>query len=136
MRLASYNVRGRSSWGAVVGDGVVDLRLRFGARHPTLVDLLRNQALPEARAAVHGVRPDFALAEVELLPPLLAPEKILCIGINYANRNADFDDPNVPKFPSTFYRAPGSVVAHGKPLLRPRVSEQLDYEGEIALVIG
>jgi 2-keto-4-pentenoate hydratase/2-oxohepta-3-ene-1,7-dioic acid hydratase in catechol pathway len=136
MWLASYNVRGRSSFGAVVGDGVVDLRLRFGARHPTLIDLIRAQALPEAQAALNGVRADFALAEVELLPPLVAPEKILCIGINYANRNADFDDPNVPKYPSMFFRTRESLVAHGQPLVRPKVSEQLDYEGEIALVIG
>jgi len=137
MRLASYNIRGRTSYGAVVGDGVVDLRLRFGARHPTtLVDLLRANGLHEARAALLGVRPDFPLAEVELLPPLVAPEKILCIGVNYANRNMDFDDPNIPKYPSMFYRAPNSLVAHGKALVRPRVSEQLDYEGEIALVVG
>jgi len=136
MRLASYNIRGRASYGAVVGDGVVDLRLRFSARHPTLVDLLRAHALHEARAATLGVRPDFPLSEVELLPPLVAPEKILCIGVNYANRNLDFDDPNTPKYPSMFYRAPDSLVAHGKALVRPKVSEQLDYEGEIALVIG
>jgi 2-keto-4-pentenoate hydratase/2-oxohepta-3-ene-1,7-dioic acid hydratase in catechol pathway len=136
MRIASYNIRGRSSYGAVVGDGVVDLRLRFGARHATLVELLRAHALHEARASLLGVRPDFPLAEVELLPPLVAPEKILCIGVNYANRNLDFDDPNIPKYPSMFYRAPDSLVAHGQPLVRPKVSEQLDYEGEIALVIG
>jgi 2-keto-4-pentenoate hydratase/2-oxohepta-3-ene-1,7-dioic acid hydratase in catechol pathway len=136
MRLASYNTRGRSSYGAVVGDGVVDLRLRFGARHATLVDLLRAHALHEARAALLGVRPDFPLAEVELLPPVVTPEKILCIGVNYTNRNLDFDDPNIPKYPSMFYRAPNSLVAHGQPLVRPKVSEQLDYEGEIALVIG
>ena len=136
MRLASYVVRGRSSYGAVVGDGVVDLRLRFGTPHPTLLDLFRAHALDQARAALAGVRPDYALSEVELLPPLHAPEKILCIGINYANRNIDFDDPNIPKYPSMFFRAPGSLVGHEQPLVRPRVSEQLDYEGEIALVIG
>ena len=136
MRLASYSVRSRASYGAVVGDGVVDLRLRFGPRFPTLVDLLRGHALNQVRAEVHGVRPDYALADVELSPPLLAPEKILCIGINYANRNADFGDPEVPKYPSMFFRAPTSLVAHGKPLVRPKVSEQLDYEGEIALVVG
>jgi len=136
MHLASYTIRGRSSYGAVVGDGVVDLRLRFGARHATLVDVLRAHALEEARALLRGVRPDYALGEVELLPPLLAPEKILCIGINYANRNADFGDPQIPKYPSMFFRAPASLVAHGQPLVRPTVSEQLDYEGEIALVIG
>jgi 2-keto-4-pentenoate hydratase/2-oxohepta-3-ene-1,7-dioic acid hydratase in catechol pathway len=136
MRLASYKVRGRQSYGAVVGDGVVDLRLRFGARHTTLVDVLRAHGLHEARAAILGVRADYALSEVELLPPLVAPEKILCVGINYANRNTDYDIPDVPKYPSMFFRVPGSLVAHGQPLLRPKVSEQLDYEGEIALVIG
>jgi 2-keto-4-pentenoate hydratase/2-oxohepta-3-ene-1,7-dioic acid hydratase in catechol pathway len=136
MRLASYIARGRSSYGAVVGDGVVDLRMRFGPRISTLVDLLRGQALDEARAALAGVRPDFPLAEVELLPPLLAPEKILCIGINYANRNADFGDAEPPKYPSMFYRHAGSLVGSGQALVRPKQSEQLDYEGEIAMVIG
>jgi 2-keto-4-pentenoate hydratase/2-oxohepta-3-ene-1,7-dioic acid hydratase in catechol pathway len=136
MRLASYIAHGRTSFGAVVGDGVVDFRVRFGSRFASLVDLMRAQALDEARAVLVGVRPDFPLAAVELLPPLLAPEKILCIGINYANRNADFDDPNVPKYPSMFYRHPGSLVGSGQALVRPRVTEQFDYEGEIAMVIG
>ena len=136
MRLASYNARGRSSYGAVVGDGVVDLRMRFGPRVTTLVDLIRGHALDEARAALAGVRPDFPLAEVEFLPPLIAPEKILCIGINYANRNTDFGDAEPPKYPSMFYRHPGSLVGSGQALVRPKISEQLDYEGEIAMVIG
>jgi 2-keto-4-pentenoate hydratase/2-oxohepta-3-ene-1,7-dioic acid hydratase in catechol pathway len=136
MRLASYITHGRSSFGAVVGDGVVDFRVRFGPRFGSLADLIRANALGEARSTVAGVRPDFPLAEVELLPPLAQPEKILCIGINYANRNADFDDPNVPKYPSMFYRHPGSLVGPGQALVRPKVSEQLDYEGEIAMVIG
>ncbi len=141
MKLASYRVRGRESFGAVVGNGadlgLVDLKSRFGPHFANTLDLLRDESGPDkARAAVHGVRPDFALGEVELLPPLLAPEKILCIGINYANRNADYGDQDVPQYPSMFYRAPGSLVAHAQPLLLPRESEQLDYEGEIALVIG
>jgi 2-keto-4-pentenoate hydratase/2-oxohepta-3-ene-1,7-dioic acid hydratase in catechol pathway len=136
MRLASYITHGRSSFGAVVGDGVVDFRVRFGSRFGSLVDVIRAQAIGEARAISSGVRPDFPLSDVELLPPLATPEKILCIGINYANRNADFDDPNVPKFPSMFYRHAGSLVGSGQPLQRPRVSEQFDYEGEIAMVIG
>src|SRR5271165_925509 len=136
MRLASYIARGRTSFGAVVGDGVVDFRVRFGSRFASLVDLIRAHALDEARAAVVGVRPDFPLGEVELLPPLLAPEKILCIGINYANRGADYGDTELPKYPSMFYRHPGSLVGCGHPLVRPKVSAQLDYEGEIAMVIG
>ncbi|MGH6674286.1 MAG: fumarylacetoacetate hydrolase family protein [Xanthobacteraceae bacterium] len=135
MRLASYNMRGRPSFGAVVGEGIVDLRGRL-SRFSTLLEVFRAQALSEAKAASDGVRPDVPLTEVELLPPLLAPEKILCIGINYANRGADYNVTNNPKYPSMFYRAPNSMVGSGQHLVRPKISEQLDYEGEIAIVIG
>jgi 2-keto-4-pentenoate hydratase/2-oxohepta-3-ene-1,7-dioic acid hydratase in catechol pathway len=135
MRLASYNLRGRQSFGAVVGDGIVDLRGRL-SRFTTLVEVFRAQALPEAKAAAEGVRAEMPLTAVELLPPLVAPEKILCIGINYANRGADYNVTNNPKYPSMFYRAPNSMVGSGGKLIRPRISEQLDYEGEIAIVIG
>jgi 2-keto-4-pentenoate hydratase/2-oxohepta-3-ene-1,7-dioic acid hydratase in catechol pathway len=135
MRLASYNLRGRPSFGAVVGEGIVDLRGRLG-RFATLLEVFRAQALAEAKAAAAGVRPDVPIAEAELLPPLTAPEKILCIGINYANRGQDYNVTNNPKYPSMFYRAPNSLVGSGQKLVRPRISEQLDYEGEIAMVIG
>jgi 2-keto-4-pentenoate hydratase/2-oxohepta-3-ene-1,7-dioic acid hydratase in catechol pathway len=139
MRLASYNLRGRPSFGAVVGagagEGIVDLRGRL-SRFTTLVEVFRAQALDEAKAVAAGVRPDVPLSEVELLPPLTAPEKILCIGVNYANRGADYNVTNNPKYPSMFYRAPNSMVGSGQHLVRPKISEQLDYEGEIAIVIG
>ncbi len=136
MKLASYRVRGRDSFGVVAGDGVVDLKPRLSPRFQSVMDLLRDNGLDEAREAIRGVRPDFPLREVELLPPLSHPEKILCIGINYANRNADYGDQDLPKYPSMFYRAPASLVGHEQPIVRPPESEQLDYEGEIALVIG
>jgi 2-keto-4-pentenoate hydratase/2-oxohepta-3-ene-1,7-dioic acid hydratase in catechol pathway len=136
MKLASYKVRGRDSFGAVVGEGVVDLKTRLAPQFNSVLDLLRTDGVDIARDAVHGVRADFPLREVEFLPPVLAPEKILCIGINYANRNADFGDADVPKYPSMFYRAPGSLVGHEGKIVRPHESEQLDYEGEIALVMG
>jgi 2-keto-4-pentenoate hydratase/2-oxohepta-3-ene-1,7-dioic acid hydratase in catechol pathway len=135
MRLASYNMRGRPSFGVVVGDGIVDLRARL-SRFSSLLDVFRAPALTEAKAVAEGVRPDVALSEVELLPPLLAPEKILCIGINYANRGQDYNVTNNPKYPSMFYRAPNSLVGSGQKLVRPKISEQLDYEGEIAIIIG
>ena len=135
MRLASYHMRGRPSFGAVVGEGIVDLRARL-SRFSNLLEVFRAQALDQAKAAAAGVRPDMPLAEVELLPPLPAPEKILCVGINYKDRERDYDFAEPPKYPSMFYRAPNSVVGSGQKLIRPKVSEQLDYEGEIALVIG
>jgi 2-keto-4-pentenoate hydratase/2-oxohepta-3-ene-1,7-dioic acid hydratase in catechol pathway len=135
MRLASYNLRGRPSFGGVVDNGIVDLRSRL-SRFTSLLEVFRAQALDQAKAAAEGVRPDVPLAEAELLPPLIAPEKILCIGINYANRGKDYNVDNNPKYPSMFYRAPNSLVGHGQNLVRPKISEQLDYEGEIAIVIG
>jgi 2-keto-4-pentenoate hydratase/2-oxohepta-3-ene-1,7-dioic acid hydratase in catechol pathway len=135
MRLASFSLRGRPSFGAVVGDGIVDLRSRL-SRYATLLEVFRAGALDQAEAVIAGVRPDVPLAEVELLPPLIAPEKILCIGINYKARERDYDFTEPPKYPSMFYRAPNSVVGSGGKLIRPKISEQLDYEGEIAMVIG
>jgi len=137
MKLASYRVRGRESFGGVVGDGVVDLKLRLAPRYDSAIELLRTDGgLDAARAAVRGVRPDFPVSEIEWLPPILAPEKILCVGINYANRNAEFGDAETPAYPSLFFRVPGSLVGHRQPIMRPCESEQLDYEAEIALVIG
>jgi len=135
MRLASYALRGRPSFGVVVGDGIVDLRPRLH-RFQSLSEVFRGKALDQAKAACDGVRPDVPLTEVELLSPLAAPEKILCIGINYANRGQDYNVTNNPKYPSMFYRAPNSLVGSGQNLVRPKISEQLDYEGEIAIVIG
>ncbi len=81
--------------------------------------------------------PDFALDAIALQPPIPAPEKIICIGVNYPDRNAEYKDgQDAPKFPSMFMRTPRSFVGHGAPLVRPHVSPQLDYEGEVVLVIG
>ena len=135
MRLASYALRGRPSFGAVLGDAIVDLRPRLH-RFQSLTEVFRAKAVDQAKAAADGVRPDVPLAEVELLPPLATPEKILCIGINYANRGQDYNVTNNPKYPSMFYHAPNSLVGSGQNLVRPKISEQLDYEGEIAMVIG
>ncbi len=106
MKLASYRVRGRESFGAVVGEGVVDLKTRLAPRYQSLFELLRGDGLDAARAASSGVRADFPLSELQWLPPILTPEKILCIGVNYAQRPADYGDTEPPKYPSMFYRAP------------------------------
>ena len=139
MHLASYNIRGRASFGVVVGEGIVDLRPRMAPRFQSVLDLLRAGALAEAKAVVASVRPDFALSEAELLPPVPGGEKILCIGVNYANRDAELTSAGgneAAKYPSMFFKPPNALVAHNAPILRPLESEQLEYEGEIALVIG
>jgi 5-carboxymethyl-2-hydroxymuconate isomerase len=122
-----------------MGDGVVDLRPRLAPRLTSVLDVLRADALAEVEKTVAGVRPDFPLSEVELLPPVPGGEKILCIGVNYANRDAELTQAGgntEAKYPSMFFKPPNSFVAHNAPILRPPESEQLEYEGEICLVIG
>ncbi|UTD25935.1 fumarylacetoacetate hydrolase family protein [Bradyrhizobium sp. WD16] len=121
-------------YGLVVGDGVVDLT-QPGL--PTLREVIAADALPRLAERAAGRKADRALAEIELRPPVPAPEKIICIGVNYPDRNAEYrDDQDAPKYPSMFMRTARSFVGHGAPLVRPTVSPQLDYEGEVALVIG
>lgn len=133
MRLASYVTRGRTGFGAVVGNGVVDMRLRFGPRFTSLLDILRENALGEVLAALAGVRPDYPMSEVDLLRPIVQPEKIICVGNNYVGAGGPLV---AAKYPNLFLRTPGSLIGHLQPILRPRESEQLDCEAEIALVIG
>jgi 2-keto-4-pentenoate hydratase/2-oxohepta-3-ene-1,7-dioic acid hydratase in catechol pathway len=139
MHLASYNIRGRSSFGVVSGDGIVDLRPRLAPRFQSVLDVLRGDALGEVKSTVASVRADFPLSEVEFAAPVPGAEKILCIGVNYANRDAELTQAggnDQAKYPSMFFKPPNTMVGHNQPILRPPESEQLEYEGEIALVIG
>jgi 5-carboxymethyl-2-hydroxymuconate isomerase len=80
---------------------------------------------------------DIAVGELSYAPFLPNPEKIICVGVNYRNRNEEYrDSSELPKYPSLFFRSPTSFVGHDTPLVRPRESEQLDYEGELAIIIG
>lgn len=137
MKLLSFEHDGRERFGAVAGDGVVDLTGRMGAGIDTLRVALEADALGRAREIASASRPDHALAGIRFLTPIPYPEKIICVGVNYGNRNAEYKDgSDVPRYPSVFPRFPGSFVGHGRALLRPPESRQLDYEGEIAIVIG
>src|SRR5690606_28996001 len=102
-----------------------------------LLSVLQKGGLDRVKNAVGGAKADFRLADVELLSPITAPEKIICVGVNYANRNAEYDDGRVQTtYPNIFVRWPRTFVGHDQPLVRPKASEQLDYEGELVLVIG
>jgi 2-keto-4-pentenoate hydratase/2-oxohepta-3-ene-1,7-dioic acid hydratase in catechol pathway len=136
-RLATYVINGLQKYGAVVGDGIVDLSGRFGQQYPTLHEAIAAGAL--MRLAEEGARyqPHHALDQISWLPPVPQPEKIICIGVNYPDRNAEYKDgSDAPKYPSMFMRTARSFVGHNTPLVRPRASLQLDYEGEVALIIG
>jgi len=134
MKLASFKANGRVSYGAVTGTGIIDLGRKL--KYPTLLDVFRAQALAEARAAATG-QPDVQIKDVEMLPPILAPEKNICVGINYPDRAAEYKDgKDAPKYPNLFCRFPSSLVGSEQPIVRPKVSDKFDYEGEIVLVIG
>jgi len=124
------------SFGIVNADGVIDLR----RRHPEWPDLkavIEAGALSRLAGELEGVPPDLPLDAITFDIPLAAPEKIICVGVNFPDRNAEYKDGQAaPAYPSLFVRFPGSFVGHGQDIIRPPESEQFDYEGEIALVIG
>ena len=136
MRFLSFSRNGQAGFGALVDGGVVDL----SARYPELPDLraaIAAARLEELAASAANTFADFARDEVLYLPTIPNPQKIICIGVNYADRNAEYKDGSAaPRYPSVFMRARESLTGHEAPLLRPPESAQLDYEGEIVLVIG
>ena len=143
MRFLSFAVGNYASFGVVTGDGIVteggivDLGRLFGAELPTLGAVLRAGELPRAMSLAATTKPTIALGEIRYLPTVPDPEKIICIGINYGNRNEEYKDgAEMPRYPSVFMRTPGSLVGHLEPISNPPESTQLDYEGEIVLVIG
>jgi 2-keto-4-pentenoate hydratase/2-oxohepta-3-ene-1,7-dioic acid hydratase in catechol pathway len=130
MRLITFD-------GALVGatDGaeVWDLTARLGAH--SVKGLIAGD-LAAAERACRGPG-DRRMDEIELALPLPDPGKIVCVGVNYMDRNAEYRDGQAaPDKPSLFMRTPLSLAPHGAAIWRPRESEQLDYEGEIVLVIG
>jgi 2-keto-4-pentenoate hydratase/2-oxohepta-3-ene-1,7-dioic acid hydratase in catechol pathway len=136
-RIATFSAGGSAKYGAVTDRGIVDLSARSGKEFPTLREVIEAGALRKLAedAGRHPV--DYALDAVTWLPPIPAPEKIICIGVNYPDRNAEYKDgSDAPKYPSMFFRTPRSFVGHGAPLVRPKASAQFDYEGELVLVIG
>src|SRR3569833_522838 len=136
-RLATFTDNGALKYGAVTDAGIVDLSERFARDYPTLREAIAAGALMKLieEGARHSA--DHALDAIAWQPPIPAPEKIICIGVNYPDRNAEYKDgQDAPKYPSMFMRTPRSFVGHNAPLIRPRASAQLDYEGELVLVIG
>lgn len=135
MKLATFATSGRISYGIVAGDGIVDVGARLGASLPSIEAVLAADALDRLRAFATWPA-DIPLNEVTLLKPILRPGKIVCVGVNYLGRNEEYkDDAAQPQYPSLFLRIPESFVAHGEPIVRPPESVQLDYEGEVALVV-
>ncbi|MEM6896177.1 MAG: fumarylacetoacetate hydrolase family protein [Pseudomonadota bacterium] len=135
MKLVSYMVAGSASFGAMKDGGIVDLAGRLGPATPSLKAALQSDALAEAASIVAESTPDFAWADVTLLPVIPDPGKILCIGLNYVDHKKETGRPDV-EHPTIFTRFADTQVAHRQPIIKPKVSDRLDYEGEMAVIIG
>ncbi len=135
MKLISFEHVGHAGFGAVVDGGVVDLGTALNGQYADLQALLAADALGQARSALQGRRPDFALDSVLLLPVIPNPGKIWCCGLNYGEHVRETNR-EITEQPTFFLRVADSQVGHGQAIVRPKESQQLDYEAEIAVIIG
>lgn len=134
MKLISYRHGGRESYGVVKDGGIVDMSARLS--HPSLKHAIGGLSVSEMEKLASAADPDVALDDIEYMFPITTPEKIFCIGRNYRAYHEVVEQGGPMKWPSIFPRFASSFAAHGQAILRPKVSEQLDYEGEIGVIIG
>lgn len=133
MKLVTYRSGGRVSYGAVVDGGIVDLAKRLPQQ--SLKALLAAGAVGEAKRAVQGQAPDVKLADIVYLPPVPDPDKIICIGLNYDDHRKETGREKT-SYPTLFTRFADTQVGHGQAMVKPKSSDKLDYEGELAVIIG
>lgn len=133
MRLVSFERKGRRSYGVASKGGVREVSNALRKRYADLRAVLAADALAELDADTGGR--EFAAGAVRYVPVITNPEKIICVGVNYRPHIEEMGR-EVPDHPVVFVRFPGSLVGHDEPILRPEVSEQFDFEGELAIVIG
>jgi len=138
MKLMSYQHAGRETWGVVVGDGVADMATRTG--HASLADFIASPDFERRDALVAGLSADATLADVTFLPVIPRPEKIVCAVRNYMDHHQEVlaagMQRELSEQPPIFLRVWRSQTPHNGPIVRPRVSESLDWEGELAVIIG
>lgn len=135
MKFVSFEHAGQASYGLLRGDDIVDLGSRLRAEAPTLKALITSGRLQALGAEYAGAPADHHLADVALLPVIPDPATIACVGHNYEAHRVETQRPPT-EHPAIFFRHPESLLGAGRPLVRPRETGQLDFEGELAVVIG
>lgn len=136
MNLVTFTAEGRQHWGVTAPGGVLALSPEF-PQWRSLRNVIEAGSIPEILAAGQGRGPSHPDGSFTWDIPIPDPEKIICVGVNFPDRNAEYKDgQDAPPFMSLFPRFPRSFTGHGQPLMRPPESPQLDYEGEIAVIIG
>ncbi|MBF0278996.1 MAG: fumarylacetoacetate hydrolase family protein [SAR324 cluster bacterium] len=136
MRFATFSADNQLFYGAATEEGMIALSMEF-PKWQSLREVIENQALSELENAAAGRGITHPRGKFDFEIPIPAPEKIICVGVNFPDRNAEYKDgQEAPANMSLFVRFPRSFTGHGRPLIKPHVSDQLDYEGEIAVIIG
>lgn len=136
MKLASYKTSQGAGYGVVTDSGIVDLTRRIGRKYPDLRALLALGGLAQARKIAKAAKKaDFKAGKVTYLPVIPNPGKIVCVGLNYEEHRMETGRDKTEN-PALFIRVAESQVAHGQPIIIPAESTNLDFEGEIAVVIG
>lgn len=134
MKFISFTRAGDASFGVVTDKGVIDLGRRLD-RSKSLRQFIERDEFASAKALVAAGDVDYQLADLTLLPVIPDPDKIICVGMNYHDHVAEVGR-TVTEKPSLFARFAGSQVGHLQPMIKPKVSDHFDYEGEVAIVIG
>ncbi len=135
MKLISFLNQGIASYGVVQGDDVLDLTPILGAQAPDLKTFIAKALFASATQALQTNKPTLKLSQLQLLPVIPNPDKIFCVGLNYGEHVKETGR-EVTETPVIFLRLADSQVAHGQDILRPPESHRLDYEAEIAIIIG
>lgn len=135
MRFVSFLYQKKPSYGVIAGDGVFDLGKKFGKKYPTLRAALLEGALNTLKKAAKGKKPNIPLSKIQFLPVIPDARKIVCVGLNYREHRAETGRPDTVH-PTLFNRWADSQVGHDQPMLKPKESDKLDWEGELAVIIG
>jgi 2-keto-4-pentenoate hydratase/2-oxohepta-3-ene-1,7-dioic acid hydratase in catechol pathway len=136
VKLASFAIGTRKTYGLAVPGGLVDAGARFGPAAPDLLTALATGRLDDLHR-LSTATPDVGTDDIRWLKPIESPGKTICVGVNYRGRNEEYkEDATQIGYPSLFLRVPQSFAAHREPIIKPPESVQYDYEGEIAIVIG
>ncbi len=139
MKFISYRADGADRYGVLTAAGVVDVRLCMDAAPATISEFVALVSVQDGALAAIARRAEgqsaLPLASLDLLPCVPRPSKIICLGVNYHDHAAEGGN-KVADYPTIFFRGPSSLLAHGKAIPIPAISTSLDYEAELALVIG
>jgi len=133
MKLINFLHQNSEKYGILKPTGVIDLKKLIGDEYPNLLALLQGNALSVARDYQNNAT-DISLDQIIYLPVINNPTKIICAGMNYADKRIEFNESNPA--PTLFVRFADSQTGHNNPVLKPANTAEFDYEGELAVIMG